>query len=605
MAGRTFDDPTTATGLASRPLSRRLSGPGLFLVPGVAFMALVYFVPIVGLLLTSFGRNEWTTVHYQQVFADTNLWFILWDTLVLAAKVTVMCTLLAYPLAYMTLRVSARMRKIIMILMVIPLWTSVLVRAYAWMVLLGRRGIVNETMLYFGIIEQPLQLLYREAAVVIGLVHLLLPFSFFPLYAVMSRYDSRLNLATRSLGGGTASSFLLVFVPLTISGVVSGGLIVFLHAIGYFVTPAILGGLEQVTYVILIEQQINNLFNWEKAAVMSVILLIITVAIVSLFGRSLGLTQSSGGEGTGTSLPVAAGLRVFGYLARLTRRTSHEEGTRPRFLAAALSRAGKGLLLVACICTVGFLLIPTFILLPLSFSASPFLEFPPQAYSLRWYETFFSRSDWYASMMTSLRVATITTVIIVVLAGAAAIGATRSRFRGLHLCMALLLSPAMIPTLVIGVALFFQLSRMGFVGTIPGLVAAHLVVAFPIVLIILTGALRRIDSRPEMAARSLGAGPIKAFMKTTFVVIRPSVIAAALFAFLASFDDVTVALFIAGAAARTLPLKMWESVRLELDPTLAAASSILIMISLLLLLIAELARRAFSAPGTDRDGPVI
>src|SRR5690606_37488213 len=105
--------------------------------------------------------------------------------------------------------------------------------------------------------------------------------------------------------------------------------------------------------------------------------------------------------------------------------------------------------------------------------------------------------------------------------------------------------------------------------------------------------------------RSLGAGPIRAFMKTTFVVVRPSVIAAALFAFLASFDDVTAALCIAGAATRTLPLKMWESVRLELDPTLAAASSILIVISLLLLLVAELARRFFSPQGSARDGSVL
>lgn len=567
----------------------RLSKPGLLFVPALAFLIITYIVPILGLLTKSFGSDGWTVRYYAEVLSDTLLWRVFADTFILALQVTLICAVVAYPLAYVVLRLSEPMQKCVLLLMLMPLWTSVLVRAYAWIVLLGRQGIVNDALLKIGAVPEPLQMLYGRFAVALGLVHLLIPFVFFPLFAVMRRFDGKLLSAAGSLGANPFIAFLLIFLPLTLPGLLSGSLIVFLHAIGYFVTPAILGGLKEVTYVMLIEEQVNNLFNWEQASVMAVILLVATLVIVLVCARSLGLIEGSGDKPAKRSKAFALMLRGVGALQALHRPSP---GRKPgRRLAqgstVAADLLGKGFAVV----TLLFLLTPIFILLPLSFSASPFLQFPPSDWSLRWYATYFSRQDWIGPTITSFQVACVTAILVTALGLAAAIGVTRSRSRWAPIALALMLSPAMIPTLIIAVALYFQMSAIGLAGTRAGLVIAHLVIGLPIVVLILIGGLRRADQRPEMAARSLGASPVRAFMKTTFVMIRPSIVAAGLFAFLASFDDVTVALFISGTSAMTLPVKMWESVRLELDPTLAAVSSVLVLISIALLSLSEVAKR--------------
>ncbi|SFC45603.1 putative spermidine/putrescine transport system permease protein [Bosea sp. CRIB-10] len=539
--------------------------------------------------MKSFGNEGWTLQHYADVMSDTLLWGVFVSTFVLALEVTIICAVIAYPLAYAVLRMSARTQKLVLLLMLMPLWTSVLVRAYSWIVLLGRQGIVNNALLGIGIVPEPLQILYGRFAVALGLVHLLIPFVFFPLFAVMRRFDGRLLAAAGSLGANPVVAFLLVFLPLTLPGLFSGSLIVFLHGIGYFVTPAILGGLKEVTYVMLIEEQVNNLFNWEHAAVMAVILLVATLIIVLVCARSLGLI-----EGGKNSSPKPA--RAFVLLLRAVGIVQARLGARPsrmgkhsvmHFTGVASDLMGK----TFAVLTLLFLLTPIFILLPLSFSASPFLRFPPSDWSLRWYETYLSRPDWTGPTFTSLQVACVSALLVTTLGLAAAVGVTRSPSRLAQFALALMLSPAMIPTLIIAVALYFQMSAIGLAGSKAGLVIAHLVIGLPIVVLILIGGLRNADQRPEMAARSLGASPTRAFMKTTFVMIRPSIIAAGLFAFLASFDDVTVALFISGTSAVTLPVKMWESVRLELDPTLAAVSSVLVLLSIALLSMSELAKR--------------
>src|SRR5262249_1076871 len=155
---------------------------------------------------------------------------------------------------------------------------SALVRSYSWMVILGRNGLANESLVSLGITDGPIQLLYTRFAVVVGLVHVLLPFAIFPMLAVMRRIDDRLMAAGQNLVARRWMSFMLIFLPLSLPGVGSGCIIVFIMSIGYFVTPALLGGLGDTTYVMLIEQQINSLSNWGVASAMSLVLLLITLA---------------------------------------------------------------------------------------------------------------------------------------------------------------------------------------------------------------------------------------------------------------------------------------------------------------------------------------
>jgi ABC-type spermidine/putrescine transport system permease subunit II len=172
----------------------------------------------------------------------------------------------------------------------------------------------------------------------------------------------------------------------------------------------------------------------------------------------------------------------------------------------------------------------------------------------------------------------------------AATGLLRGRFPGKTLLMAVILSPMIVPTIVIAIAIYYLFARQRLVGTTMGLVLAHLVLAIPYVVVVVAGALRTVDEALERAALTLGAGRVQAFIRVTLPLIMPAMLTAAFFAFLASFDDLVIALFISGTRAATLPKRMWEGIRFEIDPTTAAVSALLIGLSLVLLGVAEIAR---------------
>ncbi len=563
----------------------------LLMAPAALLLILVYAVPVGGLLVSSFSAPGGPFVFYGQILHDKALWLVLGRTFTLAGEVTLLCALLGYPVAYIMLVASERWQRIIAILILLPIWTSVLVRAYAWMVLLGRTGLVNQALVGAGIVDEPLQILYTRFAVVVGLVHVMLPYFVFPLLGVMKRIDLRLVAAAQSLGAGRISAFLFVFFPLSLPGVASGGILVFILAIGFFVTPALLGGLGEITYVMLIETQVNQLMNWGMAAAMSVVLLATTLILVFVWSKLLGFGAIRGEAAT------PAGRRSGRLISRILAATASLRRRRRRRVRQTPRGQSHWLAGGATVVTVLFILLPILIFFPLSFSGAPFLEFPPSSYSLRWYANYFARADWLAPTVVSFEVALLTMGLAMLVGTPAAIAVARGRFRGVGACLGFLTAPAITPTLIIAVGLYFQFARLRLIGTIPGLVLAHLVIAIPLVVIVVLGALRRVDEAPERAARSLGAHPVRAFLKTTLHLIRPSILSAAFFAFLASFDDVVMALFLSGTSASTLPKRMWEGVRLEIDPTVAAVSSLLIVLSIVLLSIAEIVNRRAQREG--------
>lgn len=409
-----------------------------------------------------------------------------------------------------------------------------------------------------------------------------------PLYAAMKRVDLRLVDAARSAGAGGLAAFTLVFVPLTASGIVAGSLLVFILSLGFFVTPALLGGAGDVTYVMLIERQLNESLNWELAAAMAVILLVATLILVAMYWRLVGITGQDGAS-RGHVTPSRT-LRTATRALAAWQSAFSSSSSASRLVTPVLGWA-----------VIGFLIAPILILFPLSLSASPFLEFPPRGFSLQWYQNYFNRPDWIAATWVSIKVATLTMFAATLLGTLAAIGIVRGRFLGARLATGFLVSPSIVPTLITAVAVYFQFARFQLVGTITGLVLAHVVLALPLVVIVVSGALRSIDIRPEQAARSLGATPMTAFLKVTLPAIKPGIITAAFFAFLASFDDVVLALFLSGTSATTLPKRMWDGVRFEVDPTIAAVSTLMIMVSIALLVAPQLASLR-SRPAGRTDG---
>ena len=238
-----------------------------------------------------------------------------------------------------------------------------------------------------------------------------------------------------------------------------------------------------------------------------------------------------------------------------------------------------------------FLMAPVLIVLILSFSSARFLSFPPPGLSLQWYAHFFSTPAWTGAAVTSLWIGLVVTVLSLLLGTPAAIGLVRGDFPGKKAVNGLILSPIIVPGIIVAIGVYYAYARFQLVGNPLALVLAHTCLAVPFVVINVASALTGVDPRLEQAARNLGAGPLATFRQVTLPLIQPGIFAGAIFAFSTSFDELLVALFVSGSTAVTLPRRIWEQIRFDIEPTIAAASSLLIGLTFGLMLIAELLRR--------------
>ncbi len=239
-----------------------------------------------------------------------------------------------------------------------------------------------------------------------------------------------------------------------------------------------------------------------------------------------------------------------------------------------------------------FLVAPTIIVVPMSFSDSQYLEFPPRNWSVRWYEHYVNSSSWMAATRTSLLVAFLTMLIATPMGVMAAYGLFVSNVRFAHLAFILLISPMMVPIILIGIGVFYIYAKLKIVFTVGGLVMAHVMLAIPLVLIIISSALKSYDMNQEMVARSLGASRLRAFLVITLPQIRFAVITSALLAFITSFDEIIVALFVSGGDNATLTRSMFITLRDQIDPTIASISTILVLVSTSLLVLAQVFGKA-------------
>lgn len=234
-----------------------------------------------------------------------------------------------------------------------------------------------------------------------------------------------------------------------------------------------------------------------------------------------------------------------------------------------------------------FLVVPTFIVIPMSFSASRYLEFPPKAFSLRWYETFFASSEWMLATRTSLITGFLTALLTTPMGTLAAYGMHVSQGKFVRVAFVVLLTPMMVPVILVAVGLFYVYAQLGLLYSVTGLVIAHSMIALPLVVIVVGSALKTFDFAQERAARSLGAPRWHAFMTVTLPQIKFSVLTAALLAFLTSFDEVVVAMFVSGGDNPTLTRNMFNALRDEIDPTIAAISTLMIAITTTALVITQ------------------
>ena len=255
-------------------------------VPALALLAVLFAYPVLRLMALSMEGGSLTW--YAKALGESFYLEVFWITVRIAVIVTLATLVLSYPIAYFLATATHLGAALGFALVVLPLWTSILVRTYAWMVLLGRNGVVNKSLMAVGIIDEPLALLHNELGVVIGMVHVLMPYMVLPVYAAMRRVDPDLLQAAEGLGAGALRIFYRVFLPLSAQGIYAGCTLVFVLSVGFFITPALLGGGRVIMIAVLIEQQVREVLNWPFASALATVLLVGTIAIYGLAQRAIG-----------------------------------------------------------------------------------------------------------------------------------------------------------------------------------------------------------------------------------------------------------------------------------------------------------------------------
>jgi ABC-type spermidine/putrescine transport system permease subunit I len=249
-------------------------------VPALVLLFAFFLFPVVRMLGFSLeaGSLDW----YAKALGEQLYLQVFWNTFEIAVIVTAICLLLGYPLGFLIATTTPAWATMGFIFVLLPLWTSVLVRTYAWMVLLGRNGVFNRWLIETGVISDPLPLLHNFNGVLIGMVHVLLPYMVLPVYGAVRRLDPALVAAAEGLGASNWRIFWRIYLPLTLPGIFAGAVIVFVLSLGFYITPALLGGGKVMMVAVMIEQEVRQTLNWPFAAALSAVLLALTLGVYTV-----------------------------------------------------------------------------------------------------------------------------------------------------------------------------------------------------------------------------------------------------------------------------------------------------------------------------------
>lgn len=269
---------------------------GVFLgmsAPALVIVLLVAILPVLWLSSLSFldAAGEPSLENYDRIFSSALYRNTFVVTLQISVVVTLACMLMGYPLCYWLANMPRRRASILLVFVLVPFWTSVLVRTYAWLVLLQRNGIINDTLITIGLIEEPLRLAHNLTGSIIGMIHIMLPFLVLPLYATMRGIDGDLVRAAIALGSSPRQAFWRVYLPMSLPGLFAGTVLVFILSLGFYVTPALLGGGRVQMLAQRIESTITVYANWGAASALGVVLLAIAVAMLWAMNRVFGLDK--------------------------------------------------------------------------------------------------------------------------------------------------------------------------------------------------------------------------------------------------------------------------------------------------------------------------
>ncbi|AZO07904.1 ABC transporter permease subunit [Mesorhizobium sp. M3A.F.Ca.ET.080.04.2.1] len=526
------------------------AGRMALMAPAALLLALMLFWPLYSIVLRSLnqrGRAAFDSIYwgnYVAIAKDDLLRQVVLESLMLAVVATAITIILSFPTSYIISRLSRQMSSLMMVVIVMPFWVSIIVRLFAFTTILGQQGIINAALAPFDL--GPFPLLYNTFATITGMVAYLLPYLILVLVSAMRSIDVSLLTAARTMGAAERQVFLDVYFPQIRPTLLSGTLLVFVLALGFFLTPAILGGPHNLTIPIFIQQQIQ-IYQWGKAAAMGVVLLLVSAA-----GYLVALRV--GGKGILT--PVQSG----------TRGAAADE---PLKMTATTVLCWIALAMVMII-----LISPLLIVIPTAFTETTQIRFPPLGFTWKWFAEVVTSDIWIGAFMKSVRVG-IATAIVSTLAGLALarVGSRLGSGFWQGLIQVVAIAPLIVPVILLAIGIFDVQGRLGLIGTDAGLVLAHAVLCVPLTFLVMANALSFVDLSMEQASWTMGASNIKAFWSIVVPNIIPSVIGCLIIAFVTSWDEAVIAMFQTGFD-KTLPVTIYSLLRSGITPAVSAVAAI-------------------------------
>jgi len=581
MASLGINAPAKRRKLKLDPLWLALPGLGfltLFLIlPTAQMLSVGFFDKVTGALSLSAFARIWIGGPYLAVLSTT-FSVAIWTTL--------LCVGLGYPLAYWLSRKPPRQQRIAALFVLLPFWTSALIKNFSWLVLLGRNGIMAKTMAAIGM-KGGDHLLFSRTTVVFAMVHTLLPLAVVTMLPVMNQIDRRLVMAASTLGANNARAFWQVFLPLSMRGVAAAGLLVLVASLGFFVTPALVGGAKDTMIGQLIILQINELQNWQLGSALAAILLISTISTCFVYDRIFGLS-SVANDGDRPARPDSVVRRAGLAVVRLGGLICEQVEVAWKRNISGLP--GDALLSVYAGTMIAILLVPIIAFVPMAFTGSTFLSFPPPSLSYRWFAEFAASPLWLGAMIRSFSIGFATAAITSLVAAMAALGVARTRSRLGSVAFLLYLSPMMVPSIVIAIALFYLFARISLVASNIGIIIGHTVIAMPVVFMVMLATFKGHDWKLDAAASTLGAGRLRTFWHVTLPLVASGLAVGFVTGFLQSFEELTVAIFVGGGIKTTLPKQMWDGILLQVSPVIAAASVVVLIVVIAMFAIIEFAQ---------------
>lgn len=522
--------------------------------PGLIYLWLLALVVAPNLVLfgTSFFKasaglvtDEVTLRNYAAVFQSRTVLVLVMRTLVTAFVAAALASLVAYPLAFYVSRYMRGMKQVAVMLVVIPLWISLLMRVFAWRVILGENGAINSLLVTLGILSEPSDaFLYTRFAVVLTLAYMAIPYVFVSSFTALERVPESLLEASRDAGANRFQTFRNVVWPLSRQGLAIGFSLAFLLAVGDYVSPSMVGGLNGTMLGMVIASQFGMAGNWPLGAAQAVILMLavaIILAVIGYLGRSKGIIQAVD-SGAGATLKRAATLR---------------------------GRIGQILLKLAVTLPYLFLYAPLVVTLVFSFNDSRVQTFPLTGFTLQWYRELWTNTALIEAFQRTLFVAVLSTAAGTVIGVAfALILAYRVRAFGNVLQLALAV-PVAIPGIVLGISLAIVAQFSGLPQGLPRVIVGHLSFVMPVIMLIVLTRLRALDPSFVEASLDLGATRMKTLLHVLLPMIRSAIIGGAMLGFTLSVDEVIVTLFLTGTEP-TLPVYVWNQMRFGFTPSINA-----------------------------------